>query len=324
MSRAATVLLTLGVLLFVGVLASQDLGDVLALLARAGFGLVLVALFHLLPLLVDALALAMLFGNGLTRASVRTALLSRWVGEAANSLMPAGQLGGPVLTVRYLARRCMPLQEAAAAVTVNTTMQTFAQIMFALVGVLLLGAQAGHLSDQAVRTSALLASGFLGAQVAGFYWLQRRGMFAKLMGFLNRFAGKRDWSSVMSRAAAIDQAVQATHNRGGPVAACLLLNLIGWFIGTGEVYLICLFLEMPVSLGNALLLESVGSAIRGAAFAIPGALGVQEGGYLLLAALIGLPPHGGLALSLAKRVRELMFGLPGLLYLHFATRPTPR
>ena len=37
------------------------------------------------------------------------------------------------------------------------------------------------------------------------------------------------------------------------------------------------------------MLESLGQAIRGAAFAIPGALGVQEGGYLLLAPLVGLP-----------------------------------
>jgi hypothetical protein len=68
------------------------------------------------------------------------------------------------------------------------------------------------------------------------------------------------------------------------------------------------------------MLESVGQAIRGAAFAIPGALGVQEGGYLLLASLIGLPPNAGLALSLAKRTREILLGLPGLIYLHVSER----
>jgi hypothetical protein len=91
----------------------------------------------------------------------------------------------------------------------------------------------------------------------------------------------------------------------------------------GEVYLITLFLGMPVSWGDALLLESVGQAIRGAGFAIPGALGVQEGGYLLLATLIGLPPHAGVALSLAKRTRELLLGIPGLVYLYFAKRRAP-
>jgi len=85
-----------------------------------------------------------------------------------------------------------------------------------------------------------------------------------------------------------------------------------------------------VSWSDALLLESLGQAIRGAAFAIPGALGVQEGGYLLLAPLAGLPSDAALALSLAKRTRELLLGLPGLLYLHLceragagAARPAP-
>ena len=71
---------------------------------------------------------------------------------------------------------------------------------------------------------------------------------------------------------------------------------------------------------TALLLESLGQAVRGAAFAVPGALGVQETGYVLLAPLAGLTPDVALALSLAKRVRELLLGLPGLLYLHFSGR----
>ena len=154
--------------------------------------------------------------------------------------------------------------------------------------------------------------------------LQRRGMFGKLMKTVNRFAGKRDWSQMLSRAEAIDVAVQSMYNRGGPAVACFALNLIGWFVGTGEVYLIAYFLGVPVSWSSALLLESVGQAIRGAGFAIPGALGVQEGGYLLLAPLAGLPPNAALALSLAKRTRELLLGLPGLLFLQIASRASAR
>jgi hypothetical protein len=86
-------------------------------------------------------------------------------------------------------------------------------------------------------------------------------------------------------------------------------------VGTGEVYLIAWFLGTPVSWHVAFVLESLGQAIRGAGFAIPGALGVQEGGYLLLAPLAGLTPDAAVALSLAKRTRELLLGLPGLLYL---------
>ena len=327
MTRAATWALSAGVLLFIGLLVSQGLSAVMATLAVAGWGLLLVALFHLLPLALDAMAIHVLITRAAARGSpadppraLGDALLARWVGESANSLMPAGQLGGPVLMTRHLAQRGVRMQDAAAVITVSTTLQTFAQIAFALLGVALLGAQAGHLSQHALRTSALIASGLLALQVGGFYWLQRRGLFSRLMRAAARFAGKRDWSRWMNQAQAIDLAVQDTYTRGGPVAASFLLSLVGWLVGTGEVYLALQLIHRPVGWLDALLLESLGQAIRGAAFAIPGALGVQEGGYLLLAPLAGLPPDAALALSLAKRARELLLGVPGLLYLHLSSR----
>jgi putative membrane protein len=334
MTRAATCALSVGVLLFIGLLVSQGLPAVVDTLALAGWGLLLVALFHLLPLALDAWAIHVLTPRAAARGSVSgplrvpgeplralsDALLARWVGESANSLMPAGQLGGPVLMTRHLAQRGMRMQDAAAVITVSTTLQTFAQIAFALLGVALLGAQAGHISQHALRTSALIASGLLALQVGGFYWIQRRGLFSRLMRAATRFAGKRDWSQWMNQAQAIDLAVQDTYTRGGPVAASFLLSLVGWLVGTGEVYLILQLIHRPVGWPDALLLESLGQAIRGAAFAIPGALGVQEGGYLLLAPLAGLPPDAALALSLAKRARELLLGVPGLLYLHLSSR----
>jgi putative membrane protein len=324
MTRAATWALSIGVLLFIGVLASQGLPAIIGTLALAGWGLLWVALFHLLPLALDAAGIRVLFDRtavgAVPHTSMRDALLTRWAGESANSLMPGGQIGGPVLMARHLAQRGMAMQDAAAAITVNTTLQTFAQIAFALLGVALLGVLASHISQHALRVSSLIASGLLALQVGGFYWMQRRGFFSKVMRTATRFAGKRDWSQWMSQAEAIDIAVQSTYARGGPVAACFLLNLVGWLVGTGEVYLILQLIHHPVGWLEALLLESLGQAIRGAAFAIPGALGVQEGGYLLLAPLVGLPPDAGLALSLAKRARELILGLPGLLYLHLSSR----
>ena len=320
MTRTASWLLSIGVLLFAGVLISQDLPAIMATLAHAGWGLFLVALFHLLPLLIDALAICVLFEQASGRSPYWDSLLARWVGESANSLMPAGQIGGPVLMAGHLAQRGMRMQEAAAAITVSTTLQTFAQIVFALIGVVVLGAQTGHFSSVALRTSALIASAFLAVQVGGFYLIQRRGLFGKLTRAVRRFTGNRNWSQWVTQAQAIDIAVEGIYRRNSAVTASFLLSLIGWIVGTGEVYLIASFLGAPVSWRDALLLESLGQAIRGAAFAIPGALGVQEGGYLLLAPLAGLSPDVGLALSLAKRARELLLGLPGLLYWRVASR----
>lgn len=330
MTKAATWLLTAGALLFIGVLASQGLPAVLSALAAAGWGLVLVALFHLLPLVLDAAAIRVLFTPGASTVTLRDSILTRWVGESANSFLPAGQLGGPVLMARHLAHRGMPMRDAAGTITVSTTLGTFAQIIFALCGVALLGAHAGHISEHALRMSALVASGFLAVQIGGFYLLQRRGFFSKVIRGATRFAGKRDWSQWVSRAEAIDLSIQEIYRRGDGVAASFLLSLVGWVVGTGEVFLVLQLIGHPASWLDSLLLESLGQAIRGAAFAVPGALGVQEGGYLLLAPLAGLPPDAALALSLAKRAREILLGLPGLLYLHLAeragaaaTRPVP-
>ncbi|MGO9931042.1 MAG: lysylphosphatidylglycerol synthase domain-containing protein, partial [Steroidobacteraceae bacterium] len=192
MTRTTTALLSAGILLFIGVMVSHGLPAIVATLSNAGWGLILVALFHLLPLLLDALAICALFDAGCTRDSMRDSLLARWMGESANSLMPAGQIGGPVIMARQLATREMPLSDAAAAITVSTTLQTFAQIVFALVGVALLGAQASAVSQHAMRTAALIASGFLAVQVGGFYFVQRRGFFGKLMWTITRFSAKRD------------------------------------------------------------------------------------------------------------------------------------
>jgi putative membrane protein len=318
MTRAASLLLLGGVVLFVGVLVSQGVPAIVSALSLAGWGLLLVALFHVVPLVLDAAAIRVLFRHGGPRGSMRRALLARWVGESANSLMPAGQIGGPLLMARHLAQQGSTVHDAAAAIIVSTTLQTVGQIVFALMGVSLLGAQAGHLSEHALRTASLIASAVLAVQVGGFYLLQRRGLFSKLMRAGVRFAGKRDWSRWVSHAESIDVAVEATYGRAGSVSASFLLSLIGWLAGTGEVFLILELLNHPVSWLNALLLESLGQAIRGAAFAVPGALGVQEGGYLLLAPLAGLPPDMALALSLAKRAREIILGLPGLLYLRFS------
>jgi putative membrane protein len=320
MTRAAIWLLSAGVLLFAGVLISQGLTAVFATLAVAGWGLPLVALVHLVPLALDSGSLRMMFDTTKVRCSLRDTLLARWVGESANSFLPAGPIGGPVLMVRYLAQRGMSMRDAAAGVTVSTTLQTLAQVIFALMGMALLGAHASQSSEHAVRAPLLMASGVLAACLAGFYLMQRRGLFGKVMRAAARFAGKRDWSLLMSEADAIDSAVQEAYGRTGRVAASFLLSLIGWLVGTAEVYLVLRLLGSPIGWDDALMLESLGQAIRAAGFAIPGSLGVQEGGYLLLGPLVGLRPETALALSLAKRAREVLLGVPGLLYLHLSER----
>lgn len=320
MTRTAATLLALGAAVFVALLAWQGAGAVAATLAAAGWGLALVAAFHLLPLGVDAAAIAVLVAKP---ASFADALRARWAGESVNSLLPAGQIGGPVLMARHLAQRGAPMQDAAAAVTVSTTMQSVAQIAFALLGLTAFAAFSASRSSQAahaLHVAGLAASAVLAVVVGGFYYAQQRGLFGRFSRLFGKAFGSRGGARAARRADAIDSAVRKLYGKRRLVAASFALSSIGWIVGIGEVWLALTFIGHPVSWLDALLLESVGQAIRGAAFAIPGSLGAQEGGYLLLAPLVGLTPDAALALSLAKRARELALGLPGIVYVHLSER----
>jgi hypothetical protein len=63
MTRSASWLLSAGALLFIGVLVTQGLPAVLSTLALAGWGLLLIAAFHLVPLVLDAVAIRVLFAH---------------------------------------------------------------------------------------------------------------------------------------------------------------------------------------------------------------------------------------------------------------------
>ena len=68
----------------------------------------------------------------------------------------------------------------------------------------------------------------------------------------------------------------------------------------------------PLPIAKVLVLESLIFVTRSVAFAIPGALGVQEAAYALLGPMLGLPAPIALALSLAKRARDITVGAPVL------------
>ena len=54
--------------------------------------------------------------------------------------------------------------------------------------------------------------------------------------------------------------------------------MVGWLIGVAEVSIVLGCMGHPVTVAEALVIESLLQAVRGAAFAIPSALGAQEAG----------------------------------------------
>ena len=102
----------------------------------------------------------------------------------------------------------------------------------------------------------------------------------------------------------------------------LLVHVLAWTFGTLEVLITFYFLDTPVLLEHAIILESLGTTISIAAFFVPGSWGVQEDGYILIGHMLGLPTSLSLSLSFVKRVPDFVLCLPGLAAWHRIEAPS--
>ncbi|MGH7896026.1 MAG: lysylphosphatidylglycerol synthase domain-containing protein [Candidatus Binatia bacterium] len=296
-----------GLALFVGLIVYHDAAEVGAALSVAGGGVVIVALFHLLPIGLDAIGWWCVV-PARERPRIRVFVFARWIGYSVNGLLPVMQVGGNVVRARLLARRGVPGVLAAASVVVDVTTLVFSQVLFALLGFALLFARLGAATPALPVVTGI---GFMAVLVTAFYVAQRRGLFGGLIHNLERVVRVGGWFS--ASAEALDGAVRVLYARRRATTAATAWHLVSWVVGAGEVWIALHLLGRPTTFTTALLIESLGQVVRSLGFAIPGALGVQEAGYVVLGRMADLGPETSLALSLVQRVRDLLLGLPGLL-----------
>jgi hypothetical protein len=90
--------------------------------------------------------------------------------------------------------------------------------------------------------------------------------------------------------------------------------VLAWLPGALQTWVTLRFMGFDVGLTDALIIESLTQSICAAAFIMPASLGAQEAAYMTVAWWIfGIPPAAGLALSLVQRLKDVLFGIPGLL-----------
>lgn len=299
--------LLLGLGLASWLIAEIGPGRIAHVLAAASWaGLAAVLLFHLLQMLTSALGWRSLAATDAPRGPGALGYLAlRWVREGVNNLLPVAQVGGEVIAARLLARRGVPLAEAIAATLCDLTLETATQIVFVAIGLALLprGLLGGLAAVTGIAIACALVGGFILAQIAG-----ATGFIERVLLRFGASSGRDSFRQV----AGMEAALRRRYRAPGPLLRASAWHLGCWLLGGVEVWLILHVLGHAVGLRTGLLLESLGQAAKSAGFAIPGAVGVQEGGYAAIAALLGLSPDLGIALSLVKRLRELVYGLPAL------------
>jgi hypothetical protein len=72
-------------------------------------------------------------------------------------------------------------------------------------------------------------------------------------------------------------------------------------------------LGVPIDFDDALAIEALLAAASVVAFLVPVNAGVQEAGYAGLGAIFGVAPELSLAVSLVRRARDVVLGVPILL-----------
>jgi putative membrane protein len=292
--------LALGAALGVGLLAEVGAGHVLDLLAQGGWWLAGVLALHVLQIGLTGLAWREVARQG--APSLPVFLAVRWLREGVNSLLPVLPVAGLLAAIRVLVRAGLAAPEAVAATLADAAVEILTQIPFTLLGIalLVLTRGAGAVNIWMVAGLAVLCA--LGAVLVP---AQRLGL-ARLV---ERGARRLGWTGGID---GLDAALARIQRARGRLARAAVWHLLAWGLGGAEVWLVLRALGHQVGSASALVIESLGQAVRGAAFLVPGALGVQEGGFILVCGLFGVPPAMGLALSLVKRLRDVAFGVPSL------------
>jgi putative membrane protein len=303
------VLLLAGLALAIGLLAWQGFATISAVLGTGGWWLCVLAPAYMVYLLLDTLAWRKICVAGSPRFS--RLYYANWIGNSVNWLLPVGQVGGDAVRVHQLMLGGMRGSEAGASIIVDKTLQAVTLVFYALVGLCLLILHAGTVP---VTAGVLVFALLLTIAIYIFYRLQHQGIFGQLTR-LNSTAVQR-LAHLAEGAAALDAAIVARYRDYRSILVSIALRMLHRFSMAAEVYIAMHLLGQPLGFTECIILQSLGQAVRAAAFLVPGALGVQEGGFLVLGMSLGLDAEFGLALSLAKRLRELLVGLPGLMAWH--------
>jgi putative membrane protein len=292
--------LGLGLLLFL--LSRVDGAAVLASLRHVGWlGFVLVVAGGLVLTACLASGLYPLLGD---KASIGLALTVRQLRDSAGDVLPFTQLGGIALGMRVMALAGVSAPRAMAVGVVDVTAELMAQSMFVLIG-LELAAPAiqadAHLAPYLgwLRIAALLFAGGIGV----FAWLQLAGsrLAERLMG------------APGGRTALFRDAIHSLYRQRGRVALSFWLHLVGWCASGAWLWLVFRALGVPIAFSSALGIQSLLEALRSAMVFIPAGVGVQEAGYAALVPLFGLSPETGIAVSVLRRARDVVVGVPVLL-----------
>jgi glycosyltransferase 2 family protein len=236
----------------------------------------------------------------------------RMVRDASANCLPFSQVGGFVFGARAATLHGVSWSLATASTVVDVTAEFLAQLAFTAIGLGILLARA---PDSSLAVPVEVGLGLAVMAGVALIWLQQGAapLFAKLG---RRIAG-RWFESAQDRIDVLQAELVLIYGHATRLAIGFLVHLLGW-LGTGVAgWITYRALGVALDFDDALAIEALLSAMAAIAFLVPVNAGVQEAGYAGLGAIFGVPPELSLGVSLVRRARDLVVGIPILLFWQF-------
>ena len=308
------VFLALGLVVLGVVLAAADLPSVWRqMVAFGGLGLAVVVAIYVVEFSADVLAWQVALEPArLDSPWFRRLFLVRLVGEAFNVITPMGGMGGePVKAILLKKYHAVSYRQSSPSLVLAKTNSLIALVVF------LAGGFVALLLDDRFTTpyKAIAGAGLATLLVAtiAFFLVQRLQLPSRLGDSLARWPRAHRLLNVMQHVRAFDQRLAEFYSQQRErFLGAVALGLFNWFAGALGVYVTFVFLDVPITLLDAWIIEAIGQLVRAGAFFIPGALGAHEGALVIILTTLRGDPSAGLAAALVRRARELVWIAIGL------------
>jgi len=300
----------LGLALLMTLVIRADFSMLVQTLSSAGWSLLWLIPYRTLFFLLYAIGWLVLLHpyDPARRAGLGYLWWVTTVREAVDRLLPVASVGGSVVGVRLVRWRGLAAAPVGASVIIEIVLTLIVSYLFTAVGLALLV----ELSSAGQDYRRLLAAFLLTLPIPAVTVLLLRSgsVFVRLQRFLRPLVGER---ATTGGAASLDRELRASLHRGWRLLVAGSLQFAALISGSFEIWFVLRLFGHPIGGGAALVLESMSQAARHLAFVVPAGLGVQEAGLVLFGHALGVSGELALAVSMAKRMREVLCGLPSLL-----------
>ncbi|WP_242146142.1 lysylphosphatidylglycerol synthase domain-containing protein [Sphingomonas sp. BAUL-RG-20F-R05-02] len=232
---------------------------------------------------------------------------ARTAREAATDVLPFSQLGGLVVGARTLGARGVRDSVVYASMVADMTTEMAAQLLFTIGGVATLLAMLTA-GPETARIAPLAIGGLGVMALLMIVFVAGQRPVLRLVGAI----AARMIPGSAEAVGAVRVQLDAVYRQPRRILIAFLLNLAAWLASAASAWVALWFMGSHLPLWAVLAIEALIFTLRSVAFAVPGAIGIQEAAYALIGPIFGLPPTTALALSLLKRARDLMIGVPAI------------